>query len=439
MPSMPTDPTPSRTSEQSGMRRTIEGSLHLFSGQLFRLLVNSVYFLLVVRGLGAEDFGRYSAVQALLTALGPFAALGFPVLAIRAIARDPARRPVIWSAGLRVILLFGGGMGLLITFLAPLGLGISFPHLALLLFAVSELILFTLVTLINGVLQGDERLDRMARVLAGLSFARLAMVSVLYFGPGLTLVNFAFSHMVGSLLCVLGALRAYGRGWAWPPVAAGRDAIREGLRDGITISLAASGRGFLMGLGSMLLPAMAGLTAAAQYSAGYRIAAFTLVPLQSFMAALYPRFFRRGATSMASGLALWRRSAPLALAYAVPVATIVYFAAPLLEPVLGEEFAGATPVLQHLIWILIIQSLYAPLGDLLSGADHFTYRSASIIIALLCNLGLNLWLIPDLGWLGAVVAAYGAQVLLLVLYAAKVASLSRGELSAAGGDEGSGE
>jgi len=418
------------------MRRTIEGSLHLFSGQLFRLLVNSIYFLLVVRGLGAEDFGRYSAVQALLTALVPFSALGFPVLAIRAIARDPQRRAVIWSGGLRVILIFGGGMSVLATFLVPRGLGISFPMLALILFAISELILFALVSLITGVLQGDERLDRMARVLVGLSTARLAMVAILYFGPGLNLVNFALSHMAGSLLCVLGALRAYGRGWAWPPVAAGKGAIREGLRDGITISLAASGRGFLMGLGSMLLPAMAGLTEAAQYSAGYRVAAFTLVPLQSFMAALYPRFFRRGANSMASGLALWRRSAPLALAYAIPVATLLYFAAPLLEPILGDEFAGATPVLQTLIWILIIQALYAPLGDLISGADHFSYRSGSIIVALLCNLGLNLWLIPDFGWLGAVLAAYGAQFLLLLFYAVKVARLSRVELNARKADEG---
>ncbi len=429
MPSMPQTPNSAPTADRQGLLGPIQGAFHLFTGQIARLVFQALYIVLVTRGLGAEDFARYSALQALLIGLVPFTAMGFPILALRAVARDPERRAAIWSAGLRMILILGGVGSLLVAFLAPGILNVSFPRLPILLFAFSELIFFGLVNLVNGVLQGGERLDRMARVLAGLSFARLVAVAALYYGPGLDLPGFALAHFGGTLLCLLIALRAYGRGWAWPPSAEGGAAMRAGLRDGFTIAVSASGRSFLMGLDRMLLPAMAGLTAAAQYGAGFRVAAYALMPLQAFMAALYPRFFRRGARSLGDGLALWRRSAPLALAYALPVAVILYFMAPLLTLVFGAEYPEAPTVLRHLVWLLLLQALYIPLGDALSGADHFTYRGISIVAALVLNLGLNLWLIPRLGWRGAVIAAYGAQSLLLIMYALKVGLVNRGERS----------
>lgn len=427
MPAMHDDQVEATTTHWPGMRGVVHGSLHLFSGQLVRVFGQSLYFVLVTRGLGAEDFGRYTAVQALLLGLVPFTSLGFPILAIRAVARDPSQRRAIWSGGLWVVLALGGVASLMVTMLAPGLLKISFPRLPLFLFTVSELVFYGLVNLLTGVLQGEERLDRMARVLVGLSLARLAAVALVYFGPGLDLATFAAAHLAGTLLCLCCALLAYGGAWAWPPPAFNLHGFRSLAAAGFYIALTASGRGFLMGLDRMMMPALAGLTTAAQYGAGFRVAAFALMPLQAFMAALYPRFFRRGAQSLSSGLALWRRSAPMALLYAVPVATLLFFAAPLLGPLLGVEYPEAPTVLRHLAWLLILQALYTPLGDALSGADHFAYRSASILIALVGNLGLNLWLIPDLGWRGAVLAAYSAHLLLLLLYAAKAISVSRRE------------
>lgn len=400
-----------------GFWRVLEGSLHLFTGHVLRIVVMSVYFVAVTRGLGAEDFGRYTGMQALLLGLVAFTSLGYPILALRAVSRDRSAKAGIWSDGLRVTIVFGGLLVLLVTLFGSALLSIPFPRPALFLFAVSEVLLYGVIVLVNGVQQGEERLDRMAVIEVGLALTRLATVGGTWWLVGLTLGRFALAHAAGSLLWLLAVLALYGRGWAWPLRALDWPGMRARARDGLYISLSASGRNFLLGIDKMLLPALAGLAVAGQYAAGFRVVGFALLPIQAFMAALYPRFFQQGADSFVGIMRLWRRAALLTLAYSVPVAVATYLAAPLLGPLLGAEYPEAPRILRQLIGVLVVQALYLPLGDALAGADRFGYRGACIFAAALANLGLNLWLIPVRGWQGAVISVYASQLLLLLLYA----------------------
>jgi len=399
-----------------GVWQLLRGSLHLLAGHLVRLVIQAAYFILTTRGLGVEDFGRYTGLQALLLGLVSFTNLGYPILALRAVARDARGRAAVWSGGLRVTLVLGGSFALVAALLGPTLLHIDFPRLPLLLIALAELVVYAVLILISGIMQGDQRLDRVAIIEVGLAFSRLAMVGGVALVAGLDLARFAVAHLAGSLLWLILALAIFGRGWAWPLVPVGWAEIRATVRDGLYIALAASGRSFLMGIDKMLLPAMAGLAVAGQYAAGSRVFLFALLPVQAFLSALYPRFFQQGQGSFAGSLALWRRSAPFVVAYALPMCLLLYLAAPLLGPILGAEYPEAPQVMRALVGSLLLQALYLPLGDALSGADHFGFRSASIFIAVLANLGLNLILIPRQGWQGAVLAVYLSHGLLLGLY-----------------------
>lgn len=417
MPAMRTPTGLERLRLRPGGWQLLRGSLHLLAGHLLRLLIQSAYFILMTRGLGVEDYGRFAGLQALLLGLVSFATLGFPVLALRSVAREAGGRAAVWSGGLRVTLLLGGALALLVTLLAPALLRIEVPRLSLLLLAVAELVVYGLLTLFIGIMQGDQRLDRMAIVEVAIAACRLLAVGAVALAGGLDLPRFAAAHLAGSLLALAATLLAFGRGWVWPLVPVDWAAIRREFADGLYIALSAAGRNFLLGIDKMLLPALAGLAVAGQYAAGFRVFGFALLPVQAFMSALYPRFFQRGQDSFAGSLALWRRSAPLLLLYALPMSGLLYVAAPWLGPLLGAEYPEAPAVLRALVWALPLQALYLPLGDALSGADQFGFRSACIFAAALANLGLNLLLIPRLGWQGAVLALYLAQGLLLLLYA----------------------
>ena len=399
-----------------GLWKILRGSLHLFTGHVLRLLVQSAYFVVITRGLGAEEYGRYTGIQALLLGLVAFSSLGYQVLALRAVARDPEQRAALWSGGLRVIVVVGGSLTLLTTLFAPAVLSVPFPRLPLFLFAVSELLLYGTLMLVSGIMQGMERLDRMATIEVSLAVTRLLAVGGVWLAGGLTLERFATAHAAGSMACLVVVLALLGRGWAWPLPSVSWPDIRGNLRDGFYISLSASGRSFLVGIDKMVLPALAGLAIAGQYAAGFRVFAFAMLPIQAFMAALYPRFFQQGEDSLHGSISIWRRTAPVSLLYAVPVSVVLFLAAPLLGPVLGAEYPEAPTVLRHLVWLLVLQALYLPLGDALAGADRFGYRSVSILISVAVTWGLTLLLIPRFGWRGAVMAVYASQGLLLLLY-----------------------
>ncbi len=395
----------------------LRGASVLLAGYGLRILVQSLYFVVVTRGLGAEDFGRYSGIQAVLLTLVAFTSLGYPVLAVRDVSRQPSMDRQVWSDGLRVTLLVGGLLAVAVSFFGPPLLGVEFPRLPLLLLALAELPVYGLILVLNAIQQGRGQLRQMAVVEVGLAISRLITVGGTWWFLGLDLGRFALAHASGSILWLFIAVAVFGRGWTWPLLNFDSRGVRARLHDGINVCLYNAGRSFLLGADKMLLPGMAGLVVAGQYAAAFRVAAFALLPIQALMSALYPRFFLEGGKKTSRSLeALWRRTAPLAAVYGAVVAAVVFAAAPLLQPILGMEYPDAPRYLRHLIWLVVIQAVYLPLGDTLAAQDRFGFRTASIALAILVNLSLNLWLIPAMAWKGAVIAAYASHFCLLISF-----------------------
>ncbi|MCP4549961.1 MAG: oligosaccharide flippase family protein [bacterium] len=413
---------------ERGHRGIFLGSLHLLTGQVFRILIQSVYFILVTRALGAEEYGRYTSLQALLLGLAAFITLGYPALITRSVARDADSRVSIWSSGLRVTLFLGIIATTVVTMFGPAVLRIDIPRLVILLLAISELLIFGLICVFNGVLQGSERMERVARVLVALFFARLAVTGFTELVFDLNLLRFSIAHLIGSALALAFALIAYGRGWAWSLTPINLPSILRNIKDGFFIAIMGASRNYLLSIDKMLLPVMAGLAVAGQYAAGFRLVAFVLLPLQALMTALYPRFFQRGHHSHSGSFLLMRRVIPYTLVYAIPVSLIMYVAAPYLGPILGPHYPEVPLMLRHMIWLLPLQALYLPMGDALGGADQFGYRCSAMVVAVLANLGLNLFLIPTLDWRGAVLSAYISQTLLLLMYVVKIMRLRSSSL-----------
>ena len=417
---MPAMPEQAPSGRPKGLLSLLGGVLHLLGGQAFRLVTQSLYLILLTRSLGAESFSKVTALMALFTALFPFTCLGTPMLVVRGVARHPRERARHWGGGLLVTAALGTLAALLLAFFAPALLGLSFPRPPLFAFAFGELTLYGVIQVLNSVLQAEERLRHMARVYVLVSAARLAIVAGTHFILGLDLASFCLAYLTGTALALSIAAWAYARDWGRPVFPRRLAELGDIAAKGIHISLAASGRSLLLGMDKMMLPALFGLVAAAQYGAGFRVVMFAFIPLQSLMVALFPRFFRRGGESLAESLVLWRRAAPLALTYALLMAVVLILVAPWIQPLLGEEFPEVAAVIRWLVWLLVLQALYVPLGDALTGADHFAYRSFSFLIAVASNLLLNLWLIPRWGWRGAAVAAYLSQSLLFVLYLLRI-------------------
>ena len=79
----------------------------------------------------------------------------------------------------------------------------------------------------------------------------------------------------------------------------------------------------------------------------------------------------------------------------------MFVLAPLIPLLVGRGFAESVSALRWLCLIPVFRSIHGATGSVLTGAGLQRYRSVTQIIAAVGNFGLNLWLIPSHGWLGA--------------------------------------
>lgn len=163
-----------------------------------------------------------------------------------------------------------------------------------------------------------------------------------------------------------------------------------------------------------------GTEAVGVYSAAYDLAS---QPLQLLMMAVnlaaYPLAIRAyDAHGVSGALAQLRTNGTFLLAISLPAAVgMVVLSAPLTEMLLGEEFRTAARFI--LPWVAV--------GILLAGLKVFLFDMAfqlskrsgammwSVGVAAVCNVALNLWLIPRFGVVGAAWATVLSYTVALVV------------------------
>jgi O-antigen/teichoic acid export membrane protein len=112
----------------------------------------------------------------------------------------------------------------------------------------------------------------------------------------------------------------------------------------------------------------------------------------------------------------------LGLAVAVPIALVVFLAAPTLVPwLLGDAYLGAVKPLRVLVWFLPLAVIQAPILAGLAGIREGGQTALIILVTLLASVALQVVLTPRFGAVGAAAASLGRDVVatplaLLVAY-----------------------
>jgi O-antigen/teichoic acid export membrane protein len=142
-------------------------------------------------------------------------------------------------------------------------------------------------------------------------------------------------------------------------------------------------------------------TANGIYTMAYRIVDIATIPVLSIRDAAFPRFCREGASGVERAAELARRLLNRALPLALVTGTAMFIAAPLIPRVVGRGFAESVSALRWLCFIPVFRAVHQLSGSALTGAGLQRYRTGSQLVASMFNLGLNVILIPQHGWLGA--------------------------------------
>lgn len=391
--------------QHAGLRRAGSSAGWMLAERLVRLAGGAFVGIWLARYLGPADFGVYNFAIALSIIVTSLTTLGLDGILVRELVRDPAGEGRLLGSAALLRLAGGLGASLAIVALAA-GLRPDDP----------AVVALTAIIGVAGVLQASTVVDlwfrarvevRDAALARGLAYLAAVLLRVGLILAGAPLIAFAWAFVAEALLGAAAVLLAYGRhggnplGWR-PSRAAARALLDDSwplIFSGLLVNL-------YLRVDQVMLARLRGDVELGVYSGAVRIAeVFPIVP-NTIVAALLPTIV----AARAAGPQLYAQRlrqlyglvAALGYAFALPVTLL---AGPLTVLLLGSAYAGAAPSLVALTWAGLFGSLGVARSSFLTAENYTRLHLATVALGCVANLGLNWWLIPPLGGLGAAIAS----------------------------------
>jgi O-antigen/teichoic acid export membrane protein len=394
-----------RQIRQSGLARETSWAL---AGELLTIVVLTLSFTLLGRRLGPEGYGAFVGLYGLL---GPAisinqSAVGLTIyehIVRRGESADRVGGSCLSSTLAIGVVLAGVVVGLG-TILLP-----SLPIVILVLFALSELIVTSVLMLAIAVVQAVRSFTAATQLRILATTLRGVMIVVLALVDALTLRNLALGQAVTAALAlvVVGTQlrRHHGR-------VIGFARIRWDTMKSIgTYSAGISATSVQLGGDKVVLNSARHVSDAGLYGAAYRLILLAQVPATALQHSTHLRFLDR---EVRDPLRLCVRYSALAAGYGLVATIAAWVLAPLLPVLLGSEFEGTTSVVRWLSPLIVLGAMSPfPANGLLTYGRNALRTKLAAANAVLA-LGLYVALIPPHSWRGAVAASIIAELVLVV-------------------------
>jgi O-antigen/teichoic acid export membrane protein len=388
-------------------------TLWALSGYGLRLVIQAAYFILITRSLGVKQYGGFIGATALAAMVSPFVGLGSGNLLVKNVARDRQLFREYWGNGLLMTLVSGFALACFLVPTSLLVLPRAIPLHVILLVSVSDLILVKFLDMAAWAFQGFERLMSNAQLNVLVSLTRLIGIAGLALVvPHPSITAWATIYLAGSFLAAVVAVT-----WATCSLGTPKLALRrlrsEGV-EGIYFSFSSSAQMAHNDLDKTMVARLATLEAAGIYAAAYRLIDVAFIPVRALLNAAYPGFFRTGAEGLQASLRYGRRLLTRIIFYPLFAFLALMVGAPLLQYVLGKEYAGVTQAVRWLALLPLLKTLHYFVADSLTGAGHQGLRTSIQAAVVVFNILINLWIIPLYGWRGAAWSSLASDALLFM-------------------------
>jgi O-antigen/teichoic acid export membrane protein len=381
-------------------------------GQGFKLLIQALYFTVIARSLGAQNYGAFVGVVGLVGILLPFASLGTGFVLIKNVARDRRQFSESWGFALLATLLASSTLLGIVVLVSHFLLPANIPMRLIMMVAASDLFGLSIAILCGHAFTAFEQLKWTATLAVLLSAFRLAAALILvaiHTNPtALQWGAYYFtSTMIVTFFCVALVFVKLGT----PTFKFARRAAE--IREGLYFSVSQSAQTIYNDIDKAMLARLSTLEATGIYGAAYRIVDVSFTPVASVLAAAYPNFFRIGVDGVPATL---RYAKPLiirALGYATFVTLILLAGAGAIPLILGAQYRLTVEALRWLAVLPLLKAVHFFLADAITGAGHQALRMGINASVAVFNVLINLWIIPAYSWRGAAWSSIASDGLLV--------------------------
>lgn len=206
------------------------------------------------------------------------------------------------------------------------------------------------------------------------------------------------------------------------PDAAGGIPVREILAQSLPVGLSVLVNTVNSQTGGIIVEKLQGEVGLAYLTVGTYVYFIVSALRNSVSDVLLPEMASAGTLSNPASLRLWQRSTVIFAIMLLPVATVLcVYAAPLIEFVFSHRYLPAVPVFQVYLLVLVRECFDFDLA--LRAAGQPRRALAAHIVTLIVNLGLALWLVRQLGVVGAGISMIAARAVSGVYLARCVADV----------------
>jgi O-antigen/teichoic acid export membrane protein len=374
--------------------------------------------ILLARMLGAEGYGLYGTVGALLAIGAVIPDGGMGLIIIREVSKRPAESNGYLGAALRLQPLLAL-LGYAVLLLAAALFGYEPRLIQLLALAAASLLIDTFGNIAHNQFIASERMAIPAVIGLGHVLALMAAGgATLVLGGGLLglyIASLAAGSLRSATYWVM--LRRYKYR---PDFSFEKRLLRHLVLSGIPlagtafISLAAAH------LGKLLTTLWIGPTSTGYLTAAY-VLNFGVIEVLStpWLVATLPwmsRSFSKG--NSRSGQDLMERLVRLNLLFSLPLAVIVSSSSvPLARISFGNDFLPAAAALKLILWYSVLTMCSAAFAQLLIVKNRQRWLMTGRVIGLIVNIALAMIFIPSKGVQGAVIAAISAELVVLLQFA----------------------
>ncbi|OGL87215.1 hypothetical protein A3I40_03585 [Candidatus Uhrbacteria bacterium RIFCSPLOWO2_02_FULL_48_12] len=387
-------------------------------------ILSFFFFLFIAKTLGNGGTGEYVAAFSLSSIFGVFADFGLGPVLIRELAHDESKS-VIYLGNIIAIKLwlsviaFGALVG---TVYAVRLLGGGHPPLALIIVAGAVMIVDSFALTGTSVFRGRQNLwfESIVVILNKVLILGLGLVA-LYLWP--SALNVALTILAGSIVSFFALTYFLNRELhlSWRP-RLNKIVILELKKLALPFALANIFAAVYAYSDSVLLSFLKGSQAVGIYSvAAKTMNAFQFIPM-AFMAAVFPAmsYYHRHAPERLRDI--FEQSFRYLLLISAPLAIGLFVLADQFVAQLGADYWPAALAVRILVPSLVFVFLSFPLGALLNAANRQHWQTAVIGLSMIINIGLNIWLIPALSYIGASWSWFitNAAVLLIGLWLARL-------------------
>lgn len=397
----------------------VKNSLWELLAKAINVACQAAYFTIIVRVLGAENYGAFVGITALAALIFPFANLGSGDILIQQVARDKKVFASYWGNALTIILVTSLLLTLITYFFSPL----IFPNitnlpaiLSILLADLTGLAMF-IVSAKAFMSQNFLRNSSLLQIISTVTKLLAAILLTTFEQP--SLLKWSYLYLLSTLITAVISFIWVSKTLGFPKAAP--QTIPTMVNEGIYFAIGESAYNINSDIDKTMLASMATLEATGIYGAAYRLIQVSSIPIYAVLSASYLKFFQEGTKGIEGCLNLTKRLLPFIAIYGVCSLVGLIFFAPWVTYILGDEYQNAIATVRWLAPMPIIGSIQLLLADTLTGAGFQKTRSAIQVTTALGNVGLNFWLIPLYSWKGAVWATLSSDSFRVICLAVAVA------------------